>query len=52
MASPSSIKKQTYKYFHKAARVSLKEHVWMDVIKNYVLYVYWKVRCFLNLGIS
>ena len=52
LASPSSIKKQTYKYFHKAARVSLKEHVYMDVIKNYVLYVYWKARYFLNLGIS
>ena len=42
--NPDTIKKQTYKYWHKAARVARKEGFYFDMIKFYIKYIVKKVR--------
>lgn len=36
---PDTIKKQTYKYWHKAARVAKKERLYKDMINFYIKYI-------------
>lgn len=38
IVAPDGIKKQTYKYWHKAARVAKKESLYKDMIKYYFIY--------------
>lgn len=44
LISPAEMKKQKYKYYHKAARVTKKEGKYIDCLKNYVYYAVNKVR--------
>lgn len=43
LSNPDSVKKQTYKYWHKAARVTKKEKIYLEMFKNYLYYIIRKV---------